>query len=81
MQNAQKKLQNFVQNSILQFASMCDIIVSSKQPHKKIKKRGKQKMKKILNTLKALFNGSALRESIDAGAVNLGGQGRNKYGK
>lgn len=38
-------------------------------------------MKKILNTLKALFNGSALRESIDAGAVNLGGQGRNKYGK
>lgn len=38
-------------------------------------------MKKILNTLKALFNGSALRESIEAGAVNLSGQGRNKYGK
>lgn len=38
-------------------------------------------MKKILNTLKALFNGSALRESIDAGAVNLSGQGRDKYGK
>jgi hypothetical protein len=38
-------------------------------------------MKKILATLKALFNGSALRESIDAGAVNLGGQGRDKYGK
>lgn len=38
-------------------------------------------MKKILNTLKALFNGSALRESIEAGAVDFSGQGRNKYGK
>ena len=38
-------------------------------------------MKKILHTLKALFNGSALRESIEAGAVDLSGQGRNKYGK
>ena len=38
-------------------------------------------MKKILKTLKALFNGSALRESIDAGAVDFSGQGRDKYGK
>lgn len=38
-------------------------------------------MKKILATLKALFNGSALREAINDGAVDLSGQGRNKYGK
>lgn len=29
VQNAQKKLLNFVQNSILQFALMCDIIIST----------------------------------------------------
>lgn len=35
VQTAQKKLKNFVQNSILQFASMCDIIVSaSKSAHR-----------------------------------------------
>lgn len=38
-------------------------------------------MKKFFAFIKSLFDGSALRESIDAGAVNLGGQGRNKYGK
>ena len=38
-------------------------------------------MKKILKTLKALLNGSALRESIEEGAVDLSGQGRDKYGK
>lgn len=38
-------------------------------------------MKKLLNLLKTLFNGQALKDAIDGGAVNLGGQGRDKYGK
>lgn len=38
-------------------------------------------MKKFFAFIKSLFDGSALRESIEAGAVNLSGQGRNKYGK
>jgi hypothetical protein len=38
-------------------------------------------MKKILDFVKSLFDGSALRESIEGGAVDLSGQGRNRYGK
>jgi hypothetical protein len=38
-------------------------------------------MKKFVAFIKSLFNGSALRESIEGGAVDLGGQGRNRYGK
>jgi hypothetical protein len=38
-------------------------------------------MKKIFALIKSLFDGSALRESIEGGAVDLSGQGRNKYGK
>ncbi len=38
-------------------------------------------MKKFLSFIKSLFDGSALRDSIEGGAVDLGGQGRNKYGK
>ena len=36
---------------------------------------------KFLQFIKSLFNGSALREAIESGAVDLSGQGRNKYGK
>lgn len=38
-------------------------------------------MKKILNVIKSLFNGTALREAINVGVVDLSGQGRDKYGK
>jgi hypothetical protein len=38
-------------------------------------------MKKFFSFIKSLFDGSALRESIEGGAVDLGGQGRNRYGK
>lgn len=38
-------------------------------------------MKKFIAFIKSLFDGSALRESIEAGAVDFSGQGRNKYGK
>lgn len=38
-------------------------------------------MKKLITFIKSLFDGSALRESIEAGAVDLSGQSRNKYGK
>lgn len=38
-------------------------------------------MKKIINTIKALFSGAALREAINNGAVDLSGQGRDKFGK
>jgi hypothetical protein len=38
-------------------------------------------MKKLLNLLKALFNGQALKDAIQGGAVDLSGQGRDKYGK
>ena len=38
-------------------------------------------MKTLFNFIKSLFNGTALKEAIDSGAVNLGGQGKNKYGR
>lgn len=38
-------------------------------------------MKNFFAFIKSLFDGSALRESVKAGAVDLSGQGRNKYGK
>ena len=38
-------------------------------------------MRKFFAFIKSLFDGSALREAIEGGAVDLGGQGRNKYGK
>lgn len=38
-------------------------------------------MKKILNFIKALFNGSIINEAVDANILDLSGQGRNKYGK
>ena len=38
-------------------------------------------MKKILAFIKSLFDGSARKEAIEAGAVSYEGQGRNKYGK
>lgn len=44
---------------------------------------GYEKMKKfiaILKVIKSLFDGSAMREAIEAGAVSFEGQGRDKYG-
>lgn len=38
-------------------------------------------MKKIFTFIKSLFDGSARKEAIEAGAVSYEGQGRNKYGK
>ena len=38
-------------------------------------------MKKFFAFIKSLFDGSALAEAIEGGAVDLGGQGRDKYGK
>ena len=38
-------------------------------------------MKKIFNFIKSLFNGSIINEAVDANILDLGGQGRNKYGK
>lgn len=38
-------------------------------------------MKKFFAFIKSLFDGSAMREAIDSGAVSFEGQGRNKYGK
>lgn len=38
-------------------------------------------MRKIFAFIKSLFDGSARREAIEAGAVSYEGQGRNKYGK
>jgi hypothetical protein len=38
-------------------------------------------MKKFFAFIKSLFDGSAMREAIDGGAVSFEGQGRNKYGK
>ena len=38
-------------------------------------------MRKFLSIIKSLFDGSAMREAIDGGAVSFEGQGRNKYGK
>ena len=38
-------------------------------------------MKKFVLFIKSLFDGSAMREAIENGAVSFEGQGRNKYGK
>ena len=38
-------------------------------------------LKKCFYFIKSLFDGSALREAIDAGAVSFEGQGRNRFGK
>lgn len=38
-------------------------------------------MKKFFAFIKSLFDGSAMREAIDGGAVSFEGQGRDKYGK
>lgn len=38
-------------------------------------------MRKFLLFIKSFFDGSALREAIEGGVVDLGGQSRNKYGK
>lgn len=38
-------------------------------------------MKKFVLFIKSLFDGSAMREAIEGGAVSFEGQGRNKYGK
>ena len=38
-------------------------------------------MKKILAFIKSLFDGSARKEAIEAGAISYEGQGRDKYGK
>ena len=38
-------------------------------------------MKKFFALIKSLFNGSAIREAVEGGAVTFEGQGRNKYGK
>lgn len=38
-------------------------------------------MKKFFAFIKSLLDGSAMREAIEGGAVDLSGQGRNKYGK
>lgn len=35
----------------------------------------------ILKIIKSLFDGSAMREAIEAGAVSFEGQGRDKYGR
>ena len=43
--------------------------------------RKENAMRKMLAFIKSLFDGSALREAIEGGAVDLSGQGRNKYGK
>lgn len=38
-------------------------------------------LKKCFSFVKSLFDGSAMREAIEAGAVSFEGQGRDKYGK
>ena len=38
-------------------------------------------MKKFFAFIKSLFDGTAKREAIEAGYVDLSGQGRDKYGK
>lgn len=38
-------------------------------------------MRKFFAIIKSLFDGSAMREAIEGGAVSFEGQGRNKYGK
>lgn len=38
-------------------------------------------LKKCFYFIKSLFDGSAMREAIEAGAVSFEGQGRDKYGK
>jgi hypothetical protein len=38
-------------------------------------------MKKFILFIKSLFDGSAMREAIEGGAVSFEGQGRDKYGK
>lgn len=38
-------------------------------------------MRKFFAIIKSLFDGSAKREAIEAGVLDLSGQGRNKYGK
>ena len=38
-------------------------------------------MKKFFTFIKSFFDGSALAEAIEGGAVDLSGQGRNRYGK
>jgi hypothetical protein len=38
-------------------------------------------MKKWFLFIKSLFDGSALRDAIESGAVDFSGQGRDKYGK
>jgi hypothetical protein len=38
-------------------------------------------MKKFLLLVKSLLDGTALKQAIDHNYVNLGGQGRDKYGK
>ena len=37
-------------------------------------------LKKCFHFIKSLFDGSAMREAIDGGAVSFDGQGRDKYG-
>jgi hypothetical protein len=38
-------------------------------------------MKKFFTFIKSLLDGTAKREAIEAGYIDLSGQGRNKYGK
>lgn len=37
-------------------------------------------LKKCFTFIKSLFDGSAMREAIEAGAVSFEGQGRDKFG-
>lgn len=71
-----------VAKKVLTTAHSCAILLTVVHTTTQIlKTRGKTKMKKIINFIKALWNGRIFDSAVNNGLVSFEGCGRNKYGK